>query len=482
MSYTVYWIHLSYMLAAILFIVGLKRLSSIKTARGGNALATLAMLLAIGATIFDLYMTQSPFQPGFLIAGSIVGSLIGAYFAFRVGMTEMPQMVALLNGMGGAASLFVALSYFFEMILKTKNEGARVPVELMLPQEAISIVLSVLIGAVTLTGSLVAYGKLQGVKWVPEKPVQFLGQHILNLFLLVGSLGLGYILVFHASFTWEQILLIVVVSLLCLALGVLLVLPIGGADMPVVISLLNSYSGLAAAMTGFIINNNLLLISGSLVGASGLILTALMCKGMNRSLTNVLFGGFGSESSVGGGKQEYKNVKRTDAEEIAMLLESAQKVIMVPGYGMAVSQAQHTFRELGQLLEERGCEVKYAIHPVAGRMPGHMNVLLAEANIPYHQLFEMDEINGEFKTADLAIILGANDVVNPAALDDPKSPIYGMPILLVHEAKRVLVIKRSLSPGFAGIHNPLFERNNTLMFFADGRQAMEDIVKEVKQL
>lgn len=482
MQSTLYWIHLAYMLSAVLFIVGLKRLSSIRTARFGNVLATLAMLLAIAATVLDLYWHQPSFQPGFLLAGSLIGSVVGAYFAFRVEMTHMPQMVALFNGMGGGASFLVALSYFFESIQKVGNDGSLVPVSFMLPQEAVSIVLSILIGAVTFTGSIIAYGKLQGVKWVSEKPVLFLGQHVLNLLLLLGSLGLGYVVMFHASATWEQIALLLVISLLCLALGVLLVLPIGGADMPVVISLLNSYSGLAAAMTGFTINNNLLLISGSLVGASGFILTALMCKGMNRSLANVLFGGFGAESPTDSGRREYKQVKRTDAEEIAMLLESAQKVIIVPGYGMAVSQAQHSCRELGLLLEGRGCTVKYAIHPVAGRMPGHMNVLLAEANIPYHQLFEMDEINSEFKSTDLAIVLGANDVVNPAALDDPKSPIYGMPILLVHEAKRVLVIKRSLSPGFAGIHNPLFERNNTLMFFADGRQAMEDIVKEVKQL
>lgn len=467
-------IHLAYLMASVLFIIGIKRLSSVRTARQGNIMAGVAMLIAILATIADLGLFYPDFSYTFVIIGLLVGSGIGAYYAKTVKMEDMPQMVAIFNGLGGAASLLVALSYMVE-----NGIGAKAGLGTDL---ALTLFLSILIGGVTLTGSVIAFGKLQGVKWVPDKPVQFAGQHPLNLALIVGSMFLGYLL-FQSNSAVMQSLLLIAVSLMCLALGVLLVIPIGGGDMPVVISLLNSYSGLAAAMTGFVIDNQLLIISGSLVGASGLILTQIMCKAMNRSLTNVLFGGFGAEAAGGGGggRDGYTNIRQTDAEEIASILEISSSVIIVPGYGMAVAQAQHAVRELSQLLEDNDCVVKFAIHPVAGRMPGHMNVLLAEADVPYEQLYEMDEINSEFKNTDLAIVLGANDVVNPEALDKKDSPIYGMPILHVHEARNVLVIKRSLSPGFAKIANPLFDADNTMMFFSDGRAAVEAMVREYKE-
>lgn len=475
-------IHLTYLLASVLFIFGIKRLSSVRTARQGNTLAAVAMFLAIVATLFDLGIFSADFSLTLIIVGLLVGSALGAYYALSVKMENMPQMVAIFNGMGGAASLLVALSYTIEKGIATKTA---MPASAVLGTDgAVTILLSILIGGVTVTGSVVAFGKLQGVKWVPDKPVLFPGQHVFNLLLLLGVLGLGYMFLFQLEASFLKGLVMIVVCLLCLGLGILLVIPIGGGDMPVVISLLNSYSGLAAAMTGFVIDNQLLIISGSLVGASGLILTQIMCKAMNRSLTNVLFGGFGAEaaSGSGGGRDGYTNIRQTDAEEVASILDIASSVIIVPGYGMAVAQAQHAVRELSKLLEARDCQVKFAIHPVAGRMPGHMNVLLAEADVPYEQLCEMDDINNEFKNTDLAIVLGANDVVNPDALDKKDSPIYGMPILHVHEARNVLVIKRSLSPGFAKIPNPLFDGDNTMMFFSDGRAAVEGMVKELKEL
>tara|TARA_B100000609_G_scaffold199139_1_gene200847 strand:- start:10566 stop:11978 length:1413 start_codon:yes stop_codon:yes gene_type:complete len=470
------------MLASVIFILGIKRLSSVKTARQGNIMASVAMLIAIATTLIELRLFQTPFDFGLIIIGIIVGTAIGAWMALKVEMTEMPQMVAMFNGLGGGASLLVALSYFWEKLLESPANANLAPYQVLGTDGAISMLLSILIGGVTLTGSVIAYGKLQGVKWVPDKPVLFPGRHALNAALFFGSFGLGYLTFFGSTSSASMIIFLLLMSIVCLILGVLLVVSIGGADMPVVISLLNSYSGLAAAMTGFIISNNVLIISGSLVGASGIILTNIMCKAMNRSLTNVLFGGFGGEDSGSADNREYSSIKSTGAEEVAMVLDACTSVIVVPGYGMAVAQAQHAVRELGDLLQKRGCSVKYAIHPVAGRMPGHMNVLLAEASIPYEQLVEMDDINSEFKNTDMAIILGANDVVNPDALDKKDSPIYGMPILHVHEAKSVVVIKRSLSPGFAKIRNPLFEAPNAMMFFSDGRKAIEDLVREVKDL
>jgi NAD(P) transhydrogenase subunit beta len=345
---------------------------------------------------------------------------------------------------------------------------------------ALTVVLSVLIGGVTFSGSVIAYAKLAGK--VKGAPVLLPGRHVINAALLLGALAVGFYFAFETGDVALIGLLALVVLAVSLVLGVMLVIPIGGADMPVVISLLNSYSGLAAAMTGFVLNNNLLIISGALVGASGLILTNIMCVAMNRSLANVLFGGFGAQPAAGGGgaASEYGVVRSFSAEDAALVLESAESVIFVPGYGLAVAQAQHTVKELSDLLEARGVKVRHAIHPVAGRMPGHMNVLLAEADVPYEQLVEMDRINPEFKNTDVVIVVGANDVVNPAAEKTPGSPIWGMPVLEVWEARTVIVIKRSLSPGFAGIKNELFEYENTMMLFSDAKAALQDLVAELK--
>ncbi|MBZ0270616.1 NAD(P)(+) transhydrogenase (Re/Si-specific) subunit beta [bacterium] len=465
-------IHLLYMLSAVLFIFGLKRMGKVKTSYQGNLIAAGAMLLAIAATILDL----GNIDYGFIIAGIVVGSAIGAFYALKVQMTQMPQMVALFNGFGGLASLLVALSFFAETVFAGAKDHTAA--SLVGADQAVTIALSVLVGSITFSGSIVAWGKLEGK--VTEQPVLLPMRHFINLALFVGSLALGAAFCFWLMGSFTLFAAILVLTLAALALGVLLVIPIGGADMPVVISLLNSYSGLAASMTGFVIQNNLLIIAGALVGSAGLILTQIMCVAMNRSLANVLFGGFGAVAAAGGGKEGYTNVKEVDAEQTAMILENATSCVFVPGYGLAVSQAQHACRELGEMLEKRGCDVKYAIHPVAGRMPGHMNVLLAEANVPYEKLFEMDQINGDFKNTEVVIILGANDVVNPAALNDPQSPIYGMPILNVHEAQTVIVVKRSLSAGFAGIRNELFEADNSLMLFSDAKKALTGIVEELK--
>ena len=399
--------------------------------------------------------------------GMVVGSAIGAYIARTVKMTAMPEMVALLNGFGGAASLLVALSQFI-----------LVPDRLQTTGWLVALVISALIGAVTLTGSVVAWAKLQGYA---EKAMQLPNQGMLRNLLGVGVLALAVWFVWQGS--GFVLFLLVVVAL---ALGILLVVAIGGADMPVVIALLNSYSGLAAAATGFVLMNNGLIISGSLVGASGIILCQIMCKAMNRSLGSVLFGGaMVSDEQMASipGKEFYEGkVKSCGAEEVAMLLENAQKVVIAPGYGLAVAQAQHVTQELATVLEDRGVDVKYAIHPVAGRMPGHMNVLLAEAKVPYDKLIEMDNINPEFSQTDVTIVLGANDVTNPAARDDSSSPIYGMPILEVDKSRTVIVIKRSLSPGFAGIPNQLFINDNSLMLFGDAKAVLQDLVRAVMEL
>jgi len=395
----------------------------------------------------------------------LVGGLIGAILAVKIEMTAMPQLVALFNGFGGGASVFVAGAEWTRL---------QEPISY---QVSSATAASGLVGAVTLLGSLIAYAKLQGL--MTEKPILLPGRHLLNLVILLGCLGLGYLLIVNPG----SISLYWLLAILASILGVTAVIPIGGADMPVVISLLNSYSGIAAAATGFVISNNGLIIAGSLVGASGLILTNIMCVAMNRSLANVMLGGLGatvtdgpSADDVYGGK-----VKATSAEEVAMLFENARRVAIVPGYGLAVSQAQHQVRDLTRMLEERGVEVEFAIHPVAGRMPGHMNVLLAEADIPYDKLKEMDEINPTFAQVDVALVIGANDVVNPDARENPKSPIAGMPILDVDKARTVIVMKRSLSPGFAGIPNPLFAMDNSLMYFGDGKKALLDLIAAVKE-
>ncbi len=456
-------IPLVYLLAAVLFIVGIKLMSAPRTAVRGNLVGSTGMLLAIVVTLVD------PGVAGYLFitVGLIAGTVIGVVMAQRVQMTGMPQMVGLLNGLGGGASVLVA----FSDLLHHSNQ----PVDTM-----IAVGVSGLIGAITFWGSLIAYAKLEELPRF-KKPYSLPQQQWINLallaldFLFVGILAVSQSMI-------AQVACFLAIGILSSVLGVFLVNPIGGADMPVVISLMNSYSGIAGAATGFVLDNNALIISGSLVGASGIILTQIMCKAMNRSLSNVLFGvmaGAGSNSNV---DEIYANVRSTSPDDIAMILDGAQRVVIIPGYGMAVAQAQHAVKELSKVLEARGASVEYAIHPVAGRMPGHMNVLLAEADVSYDKLKEMDQINPTLDSVDVAIVIGANDVVNPSARLDPKSPIAGMPIIDVDKCRTVIVIKRSLSPGFAGIPNPLFAMPNTLMYYADGQQAVLDIVKAIKDL
>ena len=449
-----------YLISAVAFILGIKRLSHPKTARSGNLLSSLGMLIAIIAT---LTYPGKEFDFTLILAGVGIGAVIGAIFATRVQMTEMPQMVAIFNGLGGAASAFVASSEF----LSSPNSPF------------IIVCLSVFIGSLTFTGSFVAFGKLQG--FISGRAVTFKGQQAINavIALLSVSLILAPGLFFDSSMYSGYLNAFFVIIVLALILGVGLTIPIGGADMPVVISLLNSYSGIAAAATGFLISNNALIISGSLVGASGLILTNIMCKGMNRSLANVIFGAVGAESEGGSSDGKEMNIKSYSTTEAAMILDAAEKIIIVPGYGLAVAQAQHVAREVAESLEAMGKTVLYAIHPVAGRMPGHMNVLLAEANVPYDEVFELEEINNDFANADVAFVIGANDVTNPVAKTDPQSPIYGMPVLDVEKCKSVLFVKRSLSPGYAGIDNDLCYKENTLMLFADAKKMTEDITKNL---
>ncbi|MCS7273193.1 MAG: NAD(P)(+) transhydrogenase (Re/Si-specific) subunit beta [Fimbriimonadales bacterium] len=458
-------INLAYLLAVALFIFGLKGLSHPRTAVRGNLMGATGMLIAIVATLLDRQILSYEW----IIAGLVVGSLIGAVMAQRVAMTAMPQMVALLNGFGGAASALVAGASLVESTLPE----AKLPAPLT--QLVIAAAASGLIGALTFWGSLVAFAKLQGL--VSENPLQVTFLHYINGVLLLGAIGLGVLLALNPVQLGYYWALLAVASLV----GLLLVIPIGGADMPVVIALLNSYSGLAAAATGFVLNNNALIITGSLVGASGIILTTIMCRAMNRPLRNVLFGVWVPAEAGPKAEDIYAGkVKAASPEEVALLLEGARYVVIVPGYGMAVAQAQHAVRDLMQLLERQGTRVEFAIHPVAGRMPGHMNVLLAEADVPYDRLKEMDEINPRFEQVDVAIVIGANDVVNPLARTDPNSPIAGMPILDVDKARSVVVIKRSLSPGFAGIPNPLFAADNTLMLFADAREGVQQIIAALK--
>jgi NAD(P) transhydrogenase subunit beta len=459
-------IELSYLIAASLFIFGLKRLGSPATARQGNVIAAVGMLIAIVATLLN----REVLNYQMILIALAVGSVVGVIGAYKVQMTDMPQMVGLLNGLGGAASALVAIGEFWRLL----STGE--PVTLY---ATITIILGVLIGGVTLTGSLVAFAKLQGL--LPGAPVKFPLQQPINALILIGFLATsGYLIVSSPSLS-----IFFALVAISLVLGVLFVIPIGGGDMPVVISLLNSYSGLAASAAGFVVMNNMLIIAGALVGASGIILTQIMCKAMNRSLASVLFGAFGSSGSVsvsGSGSSTDKTYKSVDPEEAAMMLGYARNVVIVPGYGMAVAQAQHTVRELADFLEKMGVEVKYAIHPVAGRMPGHMNVLLAEANVPYPQLYDMDDINPQFDETDVALVIGANDVVNPAARNDAGSPIYGMPILDVDKAKHTIVIKRSMNTGFAGVDNELFYKDKTMMLFGSARDVVTQLVSEVKQL
>jgi NAD(P) transhydrogenase subunit beta len=454
-------IQLAYLVAAILFILGLRDLSSPKTATRGNGMAAVGMLIAIVATL----LSQGVVSFGVIIAGVVVGSALGAVLALRIAMTAMPQMVALLNGLGGAASVLVASAELTNSIVgETPEPTGIVP---------LAVVASVLIGTITFTGSLVAFAKLQEL--VGGGAVTYPGQQIVNGLIGMGALGLATGLVID-PLNVPLLLGLVGVGLL---LGVLLVIPIGGADMPVVISLLNSYSGIAATATGFVLDNSTLVVSGTLVGAAGLILTKIMCDAMNRSLGNVLFGAFGAAKATeaGTGEVETRSVKGYTATDAAVIFSNARSIIIVPGYGMAVAQAQHAVRELADTLEKKGVKVHFAIHPVAGRMPGHMNVLLAEADVPYDHLIEMDDINPQFAEADVALVIGANDVVNPAARADTASPIYGMPILDVDRAKHVFVLKRSMNPGFAGIQNELFFGENTMMIFGDAKDTVLKLVE-----
>jgi len=447
-----------YLLAAVLFIVGLKRLTSPATAKDGNRLAALGMLIAIVVTLLD----EQVVTYWVIVAGIVIGGAIGAVLAQRVEMTSMPQLVAAFNGFGGGASAFVAIA-------ELSRGGADLPTRTL-----VTVALSVLIGSVTLSGSLVAFGKLQDL--ISGRPLVLPGQLVIDVVLAAAAATAAVLVTVGGATAWAWVLFGAAA-----ALGVTRTLPIGGADMPVVISLLNSLSGLAAAATGFVIDSNALIISGALVGASGLILTDIMVKAMNRTLANVLFSAFGGTNDSSGDDGQDRVAKRATAEDVAITLAYAQRVIVVPGYGLAVAQAQHATRELADLLQERNVEVRYAIHPVAGRMPGHMNVLLAEADVPYDQLYDLEDINPDFAHADVALVLGANDVVNPLARE-ANTAISGMPILDADRATTVVVVKRSLSPGFAGIDNPLFYLDNTLMLFADAKQGLSDVVSAVREL
>ena len=444
--------NLAYVVSAILFIFGLKMLGSPATARRGNLLSSLGMLIAVVAGL----TAEGIVSYEYIIGGIIVGSIIGALAARLVAMTSMPEMVALFNGSGGAASLLVGWATLYTGDVSTFT--------------AMTILLAILIGGMTFTGSLIAYGKLS--ETINSAAVVFTGQQIVNSLILIGILVSGYMFAINpvADSQWLYIMLG-----LAMVFGVMAVIPIGGADMPVVISLLNSYSGLAACAAGFAINNNILIVAGSLVGAAGIILTNIMCKAMNRSLANVLFSGFGA---VKQGKAIEGEVKPISVEDAYYLFEAASNVCFVPGYGMAVAQAQHVVKELGQILEANGAEVSYAIHPVAGRMPGHMNVLLAEADVPYEQLVEMDDINPRIENVDIAVVIGANDVVNPSAREDEDSPIYGMPIINVDKARTVFVLKRSMASGFSGVDNPLFFGENTRMLFGDAKESISGVISE----
>ena len=456
-------IDLSYLVAAILFILGLKGLTKPRTAVRGNVLGALGMLIAVVATMLH----QDIVSVTGIMVGIVLGSIVGVILALKIEMTAMPQLVALFNGLGGGASVLVAGAYLSSRQFENRLAAGECFADVLTATSA-----SGLIGAITLSGSLVAFAKLQELKFVRD--VHFSGQQAVNAGLGLVSIGLCVLMVMQPQ---QGVLWYWLMSLIATALGVLLVISIGGADMPVVIALLNSYSGLAASATGFVLNNNLLIIAGSLVGASGIILTRVMCEAMNRSLFAVLFGTMKGTGTFQSNDEVYANVKSTSSEEVAMMLEVAQTVLIIPGYGMAVAQAQHAVRDLTNLLLKKDINVLFGIHPVAGRMPGHMNVLLAEADISYDRLKEMDEVNGMMDQVDVAIVLGANDVVNPLARTNPNSPIAGMPIIDADKARTVVIIKRSLSAGFAGIANPLFAADNALMLYADGKQAVADIAK-----
>lgn len=457
-----------YIVAAILFIIGLKMLGNASKARKGNMLSAIGMLIAIVAAL----MSNGAIQWQWIAIGIVGGSIVGALVARMVAMTAMPEMVALFNGFGGAASLLVGWAEYQKYVSESSLSQVT-------STSLLIIIITILIGGVTFTGSLVAWGKLAGK--IPSKSIQYTGQQIINALIIVVLLvGAGLFAFARTSISIDgYTLLIAIIALACI-FGVAFVIPIGGGDMPVVISLLNSLSGMAACAAGFVIGNNVLIVAGALVGSSGIILTTIMTKAMNRKLSNVLFSGFGSGTAKSGSSSVDGEAKPVSVEDAYLMLEAASNVLIVPGYGMAVAQAQHAVQELAAQLEENGTEVNFAIHPVAGRMPGHMNVLLAEANVPYEQLKEMDDVNPTIDMVDIAIVIGANDVVNPAAREDENSAIYGMPIINVDLARTVIVMKRSLNPGFAGIGNPLFYKDNTRMLFGDAKQSTQGLVAEFK--
>ena len=457
-----------YLISGILFILALRGLSSPETSRKGNLFGIFGMIIAITVTIFSVGNFSSSII--YLLVFFIVGGTIGSFIAFKIPMTAMPELVAGFHSLVGLAAVFVAISAFLNP--DAFNLGSPSNIKLA---SLVEMSIGAAIGAITFTGSIIAFFKLRGI--MSGAPITFTGQHFINL-----ALGISIIvLIFYLcktqidSFFWS----VIFISFL---IGILLIIPIGGADMPVVISMLNSYSGWAAAGIGFTLENTALIITGALVGSSGAILSYIMCKGMNRSFANVILGGFGADNSSSevGKNKDQKPVKNGNAEDAAFLMKNASSVIIVPGYGMAVAQAQHALREMVDKLKKNGVTIKYAIHPVAGRMPGHMNVLLAEANVPYDEVFELDDINNDFANTDVAFVIGANDVTNPIAKTDPKSPIFGMPVLDVEKCKSVLFVKRSLSPGYAGVDNELFYRDNTLMLFADAKKMTEDIVKNIE--
>ena len=456
------WALLGYVLAIACFARGIKMLTSPKTAHLGNRVAGVGMLIAIGVTLGQFHVGWQ-----YIVPAAALGAIIGAVWALRVPMTAMPQMVAMFNGMGGGAAALIALGDFHRLTLGGLVLG---------PIDSGTILLSCLIGSISFAGSMIAFAKLQEL--MTGTPITWPFQHEINGALLLVLVAIGIVIMVAGGGG----ALMIVFFIGALALGVMAVLPVGGADMPVIISLLNSFTGVAAAVTGFVIGNYSLVVAGALVGASGSILTVLMSKAMNRPITNVLFGAFGqvAEGPAGAALAPGKTVHPTSAEDLAVLLAYSQQVIFVPGYGLAVARAQHEVKELADILKARGVRVLYAIHPVAGRMPGHMNVLLAEADVPYDELKEMDQVNPEFARTDVAVVIGANDVVNPAALNDPKSPIWGMPILRADQAKTVVVLKRSMRPGFAGIENELFYHDNTLMLFGDAKDSVNKLIAEVK--
>ena len=462
MEFTVNHQGLAYLVSAILFILGLKGLTHPSTARRGNFYAMFGMLIAIAATL----LSRNVQSYGFIIAGIAGGAVIGTIVALRIQMTAMPQLVAALHSFVGLAAVLVGVGTFLH-----KQEAGLLNAVLMGEISA-----GVVIGAITFTGSIIAFGKLQGL--LSGAPVKFVGQHQLNAVIALATVALAVYFALTGS-----LLSLMAVTLLALTLGITLIIPIGGADMPVIISMLNSYSGWAAAATGFTLHNDLLIIVGALVGCSGAILSFIMCKAMNRSIINVVFGGFGSDSGTGdsaGAQAAHKGVKSAAVEDAVYWMEDANRVIIVPGYGMAVAQAQHSLKELMELLEARGVEVKFAIHPVAGRMPGHMNVLLAEADIPYDRVLEMDEINPEFPSTDVVLVVGANDVVNPAAKEDKTSPIYGMPILEAGRARQIYFLKRSMRPGYSGVDNLLFYQDNTSLVFGDAKDTIDGMNAALK--